>query len=100
MDIKGDVSPGCERIADAFAANFAEHGEVGAACAIYVDGEPVVDIWGGMADVASARTWERDTIVIAFSCTKGATAVCANKLIQQGRLDPDAPIAEYWPEFA
>jgi CubicO group peptidase (beta-lactamase class C family) len=100
VEVKGTVQPGFERVADAFAANFADHGEVGAACAVYSEGEPVVDIWGGMADVADARPWAEDTIVIAFSCTKGATAVCANKLIEEGRLDPDAPIAEYWPEFA
>ena len=100
VEVKGTVRSGFERVADAFAANFAEHGEVGAACAVYLNGEPVVDIWGGMADVAEARPWAEDTIVIAFSCTKGATAVCANKLIEEGRLDPDAPIAEYWPEFA
>jgi len=100
VNVRGTVAQGFERVAEAFAANFAEHGEVGAACAAYLDGEPVVDLWGGLADVASAQPWERDTIVIAFSCTKGATAVCANKLIEEGRLDPDAPIAEYWPEFA
>ena len=55
--------------------------------------KPVVDIWGGLRRPRPARPWERDTIVITFSCTKGATAVCANKLIQEGRLDPDAPIA-------
>ncbi len=100
IEVKGTIKPGFEPVADAFIANFAEHGDVGAASAVYLHGEPVVDIWGGMADVAEARPWTQDTIVIAFSCTKGVTAVCANKLIEEGRLDPDAPIAEYWPEFA
>jgi CubicO group peptidase (beta-lactamase class C family) len=100
MTFHGDVVPGFEPVAAAFAANFVEHGEVGAACSVYLDGEPVVDIWGGSADVERARPWTQDTIVITFSCTKGATAVCANKLIQEGRLDPDAPVAQYWPEFA
>jgi CubicO group peptidase (beta-lactamase class C family) len=100
VEVQGKVTPGFERVAEAFVGNFVEHDEIGAACAVYVDGEPVVDIWGGMAEVEPPRQWERDTIVIVFSCTKGATAVCANQLIEQGRLDPDAPIAEYWPEFA
>lgn len=100
VDVQGTVDPAFERVADAFAANFAEHGEVGAACAVYVDGEPIVDIWGGMAEIDPPRTWERDTLVIVFSSTKGVAAVCANQLIEQGRLDPEAPIAEYWPEFA
>jgi CubicO group peptidase (beta-lactamase class C family) len=59
-----------------------------------------VDIWGGAAEQEPFRPWARDTIVITYSCTKGATAVCANQLIQEGRLDPEAPVAEYWPEFA
>lgn len=100
MDVHGTVAVEFQSVADAFAANFVEHGEVGAACSVYLDGEPVVDIWGGSADVEQARPWTEDTIVITFSCTKGATAVCANKLVQEGRLDPDAPVAKYWPEFA
>jgi CubicO group peptidase (beta-lactamase class C family) len=87
-------------VADAFAANFAEHGEVGAACSVYAGGELVVDVWGGVADVATGRPWARDTIVVVFSCTKGVTATCANLLIERGQLDPDTPVARYWPEFA
>lgn len=100
VTVHGIVAPGFEVVADAFANNFAEHDEVGAACCLYVDGTPVVDIWGGAAEQDPFRPWARDTIVIAYSCTKGATAVCANQLIQEGRLDPDAPVAQYWPEFA
>jgi CubicO group peptidase (beta-lactamase class C family) len=94
------VEPGWGRVADTFLANFDEHGDVGAACSVYLDGRPVVDLWGGLADRATNHAWTRDTIVIIFSCTKGVTAVCANQLIAAGRLDPDAPIAQYWPEFA
>ena len=99
-DVQGAVAPGFEAVHDAFAANFAEHGEIGAACCVYRDGEPVVDVWGGLADRDDARSWARDTVVIVFSCTKGVTAVAANQLIERGLLDPDAPVAEYWPEFA
>jgi CubicO group peptidase (beta-lactamase class C family) len=94
------VDPGFGPVADAFRANFSDHGDVGAACCVYLDGRPVVDLWGGLTDRASGRRWDRDTIVIVFSCTKGVTAVAANQLIAAGRLDPDAPIASYWPEFA
>jgi CubicO group peptidase (beta-lactamase class C family) len=100
VDVHGTVDPGFDRVAEAFAVNFAEQGEVGAACAVYVEGEPVVDIWGGMAEIDPPRPWERDTLVWVASSTKGVVAVCANQLIEQGRLDPDAPVAEYWPEFA
>ena len=92
------VEPGWGAVADAFRTNF-EDGKVGAACSVWRDGRPVVDLWGGLADPAG-RPWASDTIVIIFSCTKGVTAICANRLIEEGRLDPDALVAAYWPEFA
>ena len=98
--IGGEVAPGFEKAKDAFAANFDSHGDVGAAFSVYVRGEKVVDLWGGMADPASGRAYDEDTLQMVFSTTKGATAICANQLIEQGRLDPDAPVATYWPEFA
>lgn len=100
MNVAGDVAPGWGAVADAFRANFERHGDIGAACCVYLDGHPVVDLWGGDADREASRPWLRDTLVLTFSSTKGATAVCANRLIQDGLLDPDAPVARYWPEFA
>ena len=100
VELHGTVAPGFERVGEAFLANFSEHDEVGAACCVYREGEAVVDVWAGVADRDAGRAWARDTIVIVFSCTKGVAAVAANQLIEQGRLDPDAPVAEYWPEFA
>lgn len=99
-ELRGTIAPGYERVAEAFLRNFTEHGDVGAACCVHVGGAPVVDVWAGDADRATARPWARDTIVIVFSSTKGVTAVAANQLIERGLLDPDAPVAEYWPEFA
>jgi CubicO group peptidase (beta-lactamase class C family) len=99
VTVHGDVEDRFGRVADAFAENFTSHGDVGAACALSVDGRVVVDIWGGDADREAARAWERDSIVITFSTTKGVTAVVCNRLIEQDRLDPDAPVAQYWPEF-
>lgn len=98
--IHGDVAPGFGPVADAFATNLAEHGEVGAAVCAYLGGEPVVDLWGGVADPATGRPWARGTVVGVFSVTKGITATCANLLVERGQLDPDAPVARYWPEFA
>jgi CubicO group peptidase (beta-lactamase class C family) len=98
--VHGDVDDGFGRVADAFASNFSEHGDVGAACALTVNGRAVVDLWGGDADHDAARPWARDTLVLTFSTTKGVTAVVCNRLAEQGRLDPDAPVARYWPEFA
>lgn len=75
-------------------------GELGAAIAIDIDGELVVDIWGGYADRAKTREWSQDTIVNVFSSTKNVTALAALMLIDRGLLDPFAPVAKYWPEFA
>ena len=97
--IDGHAEPAFSGVADAFRANFDERGEVGAAVSVYLDGRPVVDLWGGVADVAIGRPWQADTIVLVYSCTKGVSAVCANLLIERGELDPDAPVAKYWPEF-
>ncbi|NEA99588.1 serine hydrolase domain-containing protein [Streptomyces sp. SID13726] len=75
-------------------------GDVGASVAVFVDGEPVVDVWGGLADVERGEPWERDTLTNVFSTTKTMTALCALILADRGELDLDAPVARYWPEFA
>ncbi|GMU78312.1 MAG: esterase, partial [Acidimicrobiia bacterium] len=98
--IHGDVEEGWGAVADAFARNFVDHGDVGAACAVYADGRAMVDVWGGLADRDAARPWARDTLGLTFSTTKGVTAVVGNRLIEQGRLDPGARVASCWPEFA
>ena len=87
------VAPGFEPVAEAFAALLAERPENGAALCAYVDGAPVVDLWGG-------PTYGRDAAQVVFSSTKGVTAICVAMLVQEGLLDPGAPVAEYWPEFA
>ncbi|MEU5738557.1 serine hydrolase domain-containing protein [Streptomyces tendae] len=98
--IGGDVAAGFEPVREAFAENFARHGDIGAAVCVYQDGRPVVDLWGGIADRDTGRPWERDTLQLVYSATKGATATVAHMLAQRGLLDLDAPVAEYWPEFA
>ncbi|MEV6263713.1 serine hydrolase domain-containing protein [Streptomyces sp. NPDC051784] len=87
-------------VRDAFEANFTERDELGAAVTVLLDGAPVVDLWGGWADGARTRPWERDTVVNVWSTTKGPTALCAHILADRGLLDLDAPVAVYWPEFA
>lgn len=98
--IDGWTASGFERVRDVFEENFAAGKEVGAAFTAYHRGAPVVDLWGGVADPQTGRAWERDTIVLVYSTTKGITAICANRLAEEGRLDFDAPVARYWPEFA
>ncbi|WP_165786990.1 serine hydrolase domain-containing protein [Pseudohalioglobus lutimaris] len=97
--VEGRVATGFEPVALAFADNFTNHQEVGAACALYYRGHPVVDIWGGLADVGSGSAWQEDTICLVFSAAKGPTATCIHQLAEAGRLDIDLPIAHYWPEF-
>ena len=99
-DIEGWTADGFEGVRDAFAANFTDQAEVGAAFAAYHHGHKVVDLWGGVADPATERPWEEDSVALVFSTTKGATATCAHLLAQSGRLDVEAPVADYWPEFA
>jgi len=98
VEVGGHVEPGFEKVRDEFANNFAERGEVGATYAFYVDGAPVVDLWGGVRTDTGAA-YDGDTLQIVFSTTKGATAACAHLLAQRGLLDIDAPVVTYWPEF-
>jgi CubicO group peptidase (beta-lactamase class C family) len=98
--IEGSCDPKFGRVKETFANNFARGDEVGAAVAIVIDGKPVVDLWAGHADKAQTRPWTRDTLVNVYSTTKGLTAMCAHRLVDQGKLDLDAPVAKYWPEFA
>ncbi|MCZ6822487.1 MAG: serine hydrolase, partial [Deltaproteobacteria bacterium] len=99
-ELRGTCARGFERVRDAFGACFGQHAEVGAAVCVYLDGEPVVDLWGGYADREQRTPWQRDTLALVFSATKGVTAACVHRLSEQGKLDLDAPVASYWPEFA
>src|SRR5216684_3276366 len=89
--IEGNCDPRFGRVKAAFAENFDQRNEYGAAVAVSVDGKMVVDLWGGHADKARTRPWTRDTIVTVFSTTKGLTAICAHRLADKGLLDFDAP---------
>ncbi|MEU9190195.1 serine hydrolase domain-containing protein [Streptomyces sp. NPDC048484] len=98
--IQGHCGTRFDAVRTAFEENFRDRGELGAAVTVTVDGETVVDLWGGWADAAGTRAWERDTLVNVWSTSKGPTALCAHILADRGLLDLDAPVAAYWPEFA
>jgi len=100
MDINGYTAPGFERVAEEFERNFTERGDLGASFAVAFGDELLVDLWGGIADRAMGRSWAEDTLQIIFSGTKGLTSTCILLLIQRGQLALDAPVAQYWPEFA
>ncbi|WP_437674033.1 serine hydrolase domain-containing protein [Sorangium sp. So ce131] len=98
--IQGVCDPAFAPVRDAFAANFERFPELGAAVSAVARGRVVVDLWAGFRDAARTAPWGRDTLVNVYSVTKGAVALCAHALIERGALDPDAPVAAAWPEFA
>jgi CubicO group peptidase (beta-lactamase class C family) len=100
FEINGTCAAGFEPVRDAFAANFAERDEIGASVAVALRGEPVVNLWAGWADPGRTRAWQQDTLTNVWSTTKAMTSLCAHILMDRGELDPDAPVARYWPEFA
>ncbi|QKZ20900.1 serine hydrolase domain-containing protein [Streptomyces chartreusis] len=99
MDVNGTVAEGFEPVRDAFVRNFETLGERGAALAVYRDGRKVVDLWAGTKDVDGTEPWQRGTAQVVRSATKGVAAAVLLALWQRGRLDLDAPVAEYWSEF-
>jgi CubicO group peptidase (beta-lactamase class C family) len=99
-EIHGTCADRFGPVREAFAANFAERGEIGASVAVAAAGETVVNLWAGWADPARTREWQPDTLTNVWSTTKAMTSLCAHILMDCGELDPDAPVARYWPEFA
>jgi CubicO group peptidase (beta-lactamase class C family) len=98
--IGGEVDAGFGKVADEFRRNFDRRGDVGAAVAVFRDGRPVVDLWGGVRDTRRRLPWQRDTMVPVFSTTKGVSALVLASLRSKGLLDWDERVAHYWPEFA
>lgn len=100
VPVGGSCDPRFERVREVFTANFTERGDIGASVAVTLDGVPVVDLWGGWADEACTRPWQRDTIAAVWSVGKAVTSVCALRLVERGLIELEAPVARYWPEFA
>ena len=98
--VQGFCAPGFEEVRREFQRNFDQRGEIGAAVALTHRGRTVVDLWGGLADQERGTPWERDTMAVVFSTTKGLAAMCLHVLADRGLLDFEAPVARYWPEFA
>ena len=98
--LQGQCDARFKRVREVFEASFASGADLGAGVCVYLEGRPVVDLWGGFADPAKTKPWRRDTLANVYSTTKGITALCAHQLIERGELDLDAPVARYWPEFA
>jgi len=98
--VQGTCDDRFSAVKDILAASLDSGADLGASFAVTVEGELVVDIWGGWADEEKTRPWERDTITNVWSTTKTMTALCALILADRGELDFDAPVSRYWPEFA
>jgi CubicO group peptidase (beta-lactamase class C family) len=99
VPINGSCAPGFEQVRDAFTSNFTDRTEVGAAVAVWVEGDFVVNLWGGFTDAAGLRPWREDTLASIYSGSKGLTSTCVHLLADRGELDLHAPVASYWPEF-
>lgn len=100
LEINGHCLPEFYPVRDIFYRNFKAGREVGASLSLHVDGEAVLDLWAGWTDARQSRAWQRDSLSTIYSCTKGLAALCALRLIDQGKLALDVPVAAYWPAFA
>lgn len=98
--VNGSCAPGFECVRDAFESNFKERGEIGAAVAVWIDGDIAVDLWGGSTDADSTMPWRQDTLASIFSGSKALTSTCIHLLADRGELNLHSPVADYWPEFA
>lgn len=95
--IRGHNDPAFSAVREAFEANVVERGEKGAAVAAYVGGRKVVDLWAG--ERTPGEPWEEDTVALVWSATKGMTSLVVQRLVDTGRLELDAPLVRWWPEF-
>lgn len=98
--LHGHVAAGFEPVAEAFLANWTDHDEIGAGFALRVDGQMVIDIHAGWSDRKKTRDWTDETLIPVYSTGKAVAALVMAKLVDRKLLDYDAPVADYWPEFA
>ena len=98
--VEGFVARGFEAVRAAFAGNFTRRHELGGACCAYLGGHKIVDLWGGIRNEDTGAPWEKDTMVLVWSATKGLAAMTMALAHSRGWLDYDAPVSKYWPEFA
>jgi CubicO group peptidase (beta-lactamase class C family) len=100
LEIQGKLDSRCAEIEGVFRDNFVKHGESGAGLCVYLEGEPLINIWAGTRDREEQLPWQRDTLVNVFSAGKGLLALAILQLVERGLLELDSPVCDYWPEFA
>ena len=98
--IHGYCDPAFLKVKQAFINNFVEEGELGAAIAVYIDGEKTINLWGGCTDTGRKLAWKEDNIAGFYSTGKPLAALCVLKLIDEGYIELDKPVCNWWPEFA
>jgi len=99
-DIQGTCDERFAQVREVLASNLDAGLDLGASVAVFLAGDPVVDIWGGYIDEEKTQPWQQDTIINVWSTTKTMAALCCLILADRGELDLKAPVARYWPEFA
>lgn len=100
VPLRGEYDERFSGVVDAFVENFEREDELGSAVSVVAEGRTVIDVWGGWRDDQRTQPWERNTIVCMMSVAKGVSAIAFNMLLDRGLVDVDAPVAQYWPEFA
>lgn len=100
IEVHGHCDQKYAAVREAFAANFASQGEVGAGFAVVSRGQVVVDLWGGHADPARTRAWKSETVTNVWSTSKGVAAICFAMIVDRGQASYDDPVGRFWPEFA
>ena len=99
IQVHGTCEPEFDEVKQIFTEHFKKGWDVGASFALFIGGKPIVDLWAGFMDAAKTKPWKENTIINVFSTTKIPTALCIHVLLDRGKLDLDAPVARYWPEF-
>ena len=97
--VSGDSDAKFDRVRDVLSTLLSDGREVGCSVCVYVDGQKVVDLWGGLADPKSGRAWDQNTIVSTFSVSKALVSTMGHMLVDRGVIDLDEPVAKFWPAF-
>lgn len=100
LEAQGNVDEGFESVVDSFLEGFTAGRDIGASLAVYLDDQPVIDLHAGFRDRRKTKVWESDTLCCVFSMSKGITAICLLQAVEDGLIDLDAPVTDYWDEFA
>ena len=100
MEIQGECDPQFSKVKETFEKLYREDREIGSCFAVYKDGNPLVNLWGGFQDKDKTKPWQKDNLVTVYSTTKGVAAFCIALAMEKGLLKYEEKVSTYWPEFA